>query len=121
MCYYSENRAGNGRTLELGEVGLCLHFREQFPREGRLRGVGWRGSVWGTIMIPVDQREEWPCGWPEGAGVGDIWAGESPTLGNLRASQEQLLFLAQASGYRGFCAFLLSPHLYFIYLMGSFN
>ena len=55
--------------------------------------------------------------------MGDIQAGEPPALGNLRASQEQLPFLAWASAYRGFCALLLFLHHKdkTPYLMGSFD
>ena len=67
----------------------------------------------------MDQREAWL----EGASVGDVRAGEPPALGNLRASQERLPFLARASAYRGFCALLLFLHHKgkTPYLMGSFG
>ena len=51
LCYYPENRAGNGKAFELGEVGLCLHFREQFPREARLQGLV-EGQRLGTFVTP---------------------------------------------------------------------
>ena len=47
LCYHPGNRGDNGQAFELGEVGLCLHFREQFPWDGRLQGAGG-----GAVVIP---------------------------------------------------------------------